>query len=306
MNIHEYKAKALLAKFAVPLLKGGVAYTRDEAMDVARKLGTPVTVVKAQIHAGGRGKGHFKGDDGGKGGVRVSRTVDEVGTNAQAMLGHDLVTKQTGPAGKTVKRLYIEEGVDIKREIYLSMLVDRSVGRIAVVASTEGGMDIETVAKDHPEKIVEQAIDPAAGFQPYEGRKIAFALGLSGKQVGAFVKMMGGLYKAFTELDCSLIEINPLVVTGAGDVIALDPKMNFDDIALERHKDLEALRDVDEEDPSETEAAKYALNYVKLDGQIGCMVNGAGLAMATMDIIKLYGSSPAKFLDVGGGAPQGG
>src|SRR6201991_3366746 len=246
MNIHEYQAKALLAKFAVPLLKGGVAYTRDEAMDVARKLGTPVTVVKAQIHAGGRGKGHFKGDDGGKGGVRVSRTVDEVGTNAQAMLGHDLVTKQTGPAGKTVKRLYIEEGVDIKREIYLSMLVDRSVGRIAVVASTEGGMDIETVAKDHPEKIVEQAIDPAAGFQPYEGRKIAFALGLSGKQVGAFVKMMGGLYKAFTELDCSLIEINPLVVTGAGEVIALDAKMNFDDNALERHPELEELRDVDE------------------------------------------------------------
>jgi succinyl-CoA synthetase beta subunit len=220
------------------------------------------------------------------------------------MLGHELVTKQTGSAGKTVKRLYIEEGCDIKRELYLSMLVDRSIGRVAIVASTEGGMDIETVAHDHPEKIVEQAIDPAAGFQAYEGRKIAFALGLSGKQVGAFVKMMSGLYKAFTELDCSLIEINPLVVTGAGDVLALDAKMNFDDNALERHKDLEALRDVDEEDPSETEAAKYALNYVKLDGQIGCMVNGAGLAMATMDIIKLYGAEPANFLDVGGGATK--
>jgi len=304
MNIHEYQAKALLAKFAVPLLKGGVAYTKDEAMDVARKLGGPVTVVKAQIHAGGRGKGRFKDDPNGKGGVRLAKSVEEVGQHAQAMLGHELVTKQTGPAGKTVKRLYIEDGCDIKRELYLSMLVDRSIGRVAIVASTEGGMDIETVAHDHPEKIVEQAIDPAAGFQAYEGRKIAFALGLSGKQVGAFVKMMGGLYKAFTELDCSLIEINPLVVTGAGDVLALDAKMNFDDNALERHKDVEALRDVDEEDPSETEAAKYALNYVKLDGQIGCMVNGAGLAMATMDIIKLYGAEPANFLDVGGGASK--
>jgi succinyl-CoA synthetase beta subunit len=304
MNIHEYQAKALLAKFAVPLLKGGVAYTKDEAMDVARKLGGPITVVKAQIHAGGRGKGRFKDDPNGKGGVRIAKSVEEVGQHAAAMLGHELVTKQTGPVGKTVKRLYIEEGCDIKRELYLSMLVDRSIGRVAIVASTEGGMDIETVAHDHPEKIVEQAIDPAAGFQAYEGRKIAFALGLSGKQVGAFVKMMGGLYKAFTELDCSLIEINPLVVTGAGDVIALDAKMNFDDNALERHKDLEALRDVDEEDPSETEAAKYALNYVKLDGQIGCMVNGAGLAMATMDIIKLYGAEPANFLDVGGGATK--
>jgi succinyl-CoA synthetase beta subunit len=304
MNIHEYQAKALLAKFAVPLLKGGVAYTRDEAMDVARKLGTPVTVVKAQIHAGGRGKGHFKGDDGGKGGVRVSKTVDEVGANAQAMLGHELVTKQTGPAGKSVKRLYIEEGCDIKRELYLSLLVDRAVGRISIVASTEGGMDIETVAHDMPEKIVKQPIDPASGYQPFDGRKIAYALGLSGKQVNKFVAMMGALYKAFTELDCSLIEINPLVVTAAGEVIALDAKMNFDDNALERHQDLEQLRDLDEEDPSETEAAKYALNYVKLDGQIGCMVNGAGLAMATMDIIKLYGSSPANFLDVGGGATK--
>jgi succinyl-CoA synthetase beta subunit len=304
MNIHEYQAKALLAKFAVPLLKGGVAYTKDEAMDVARKLGTPVLVVKAQIHAGGRGKGRFKDDPNGKGGVRLSKSIDEVGANAQAMLGHDLVTKQTGPAGKTVKRLYIEEGSDIKRELYLSILVDRAVGRISIVASTEGGMDIETVAHDMPEKIVKQSIDPASGFQSFDGRKIAFALGLSGKQVAKFVALLGALYKAFTELDCSLIEINPLVVTGAGDVIALDAKMNFDDNALERHPDLEPLRDQDEEDPSETEAAKYALNYVKLDGQIGCMVNGAGLAMATMDIIKLYGSSPANFLDVGGGATK--
>jgi len=304
MNIHEYQAKALLAKFAVPLLKGGVAYTKDEAIDVARKLGTPVTVVKAQIHAGGRGKGHFKDDPSGKGGVRVSKSADEVGAHAQSMLGHELVTKQTGSAGKMVKRLYIEEGCDIKRELYLSLLVDRAVGRISVVASTEGGMDIETVAHDTPEKIVKQAIDPASGFQAFEGRKIAFALGLNGKQVGKFVSLLGALYKAFTELDCSLIEINPLVVTGAGDVIALDAKMNFDDNALERHQELEALRDLDEEDPSETEAAKYALNYVKLDGQIGCMVNGAGLAMATMDIIKLYGSSPANFLDVGGGATK--
>jgi succinyl-CoA synthetase beta subunit len=304
MNIHEYQAKVLLAKFAVPLLKGGVAYTKDEAMDVARKLGSAVTVVKSQIHAGGRGKGRFKNDPDGKGGVRLAKSIDEVGANAAAMLGHELVTKQTGPTGKTVKRLYIEEGCDIKREIYLSLLVDRAVGRIAIIASTEGGMDIETVAHETPEKIVEQTVDPAAGFQGYQGRKIAFALGLQGKQVGAFVTLLGNLYRAFTELDCSLIEINPLVVTAAGDVIALDAKMTFDDNALYRHSELEALRDLDEEDPAETEAAKYALNYVKLDGEIGCMVNGAGLAMATMDIIKLYGSAPANFLDVGGGATK--
>ncbi|WP_422031125.1 ADP-forming succinate--CoA ligase subunit beta [Reyranella sp.] len=304
MNIHEYQAKALLAKFAIPLLKGGVAYTKDEAMDVARKLGGAVTVVKAQIHAGGRGKGHFKNDPAGKGGVRISKSVDDVGAQAAAMLGQDLVTKQTGPTGRTVQRLYIEDGCDIKRELYLSMLVDRAAGRISVVASTEGGMDIETVAHETPEKIVTQAIDPAAGYQAYQGRKIAFSLGLSGKQVGAFTTLLGNLYRAYVDLDASLIEINPLVVTGAGDIVALDAKMNFDDNALYRHKDLEELRDVDEEDPAETEAAKYALNYVKLDGQIGCMVNGAGLAMATMDIIKLYGSEPANFLDVGGGATK--
>ncbi len=304
MNIHEYQAKVLLAKFAVPLLKGGVAYTKDEAMDVARKLGSAVTVVKSQIHAGGRGKGRFKNDPDGKGGVRLAKSIDEVGASAGAMLGHELVTKQTGPTGKTVKRLYIEEGCDIKRELYVSLLVDRAAGRIAVIASTEGGMDIETVAHETPEKIVKQTVDPAAGFQGYQGRKIAFALGLQGKQVGTFVSLLGNLYRAFTELDCSLIEINPLVVTAAGDVIALDAKMTFDDNALYRHTELEALRDLDEEDPAETEAAKYALNYVKLDGEIGCMVNGAGLAMATMDIIKLYGSAPANFLDVGGGATK--
>ncbi|UYN95742.1 MAG: ADP-forming succinate--CoA ligase subunit beta [Enhydrobacter sp.] len=304
MNIHEYQAKALLAKFAVPLLKGGVAYTRDETIDVARKLGAPVTVVKAQIHAGGRGKGRFKNDPNGKGGVRIAKSIEEAGAHAAAMLGHDLVTKQTGPAGKTVKRLYVEEGCDIERELYLSLLVDRAAGRVSVVASTEGGMDIETVAHETPEKIVKQSIDPASGLQAFHGRKIAFALGLGGKQVGDFVHLLESLYKAFTELDSSLIEINPLVVTGAGEVIALDAKMNFDDNALYRHKDLEALRDVDEEDPAETEAARYALNYVKLDGQIGCMVNGAGLAMATMDIIKLYGAEPANFLDVGGGATK--
>jgi succinyl-CoA synthetase beta subunit len=304
MNIHEYQAKTLLAKFGVPLLKGGVAYTKDEAMDVARTLGGPVSVVKAQIHAGGRGKGKFTDNPNGKGGVRVVKTIEDVGASAAAMLGHDLVTKQTGPAGKTVKRLYIEEGCDIKRELYLSLLVDRNLGRVAFIASTEGGMDIEQVAHDTPDKIVKQGIDPAAGFQGYQGRKLAFALGLTGKQVNAFNSLLGALYRAYVELDCSLIEINPLVVSATGEVIALDAKMNFDDSALYRHQELEGLRDLDEEDPAETEAGKYALNYVKLDGTIGCMVNGAGLAMATMDIIKLYGASPANFLDVGGGATK--
>jgi succinyl-CoA synthetase beta subunit len=304
MNIHEYQAKTLLAKFGVPLLKGGVAYTKDEAVDVARKLGGPVSVVKAQIHAGGRGKGKFTDDPNGKGGVRVVKTIEDVGASAAAMLGHDLVTKQTGPSGKTVKRLYIEEGCDIERELYLSLLVDRNLGRVAFIASTEGGMDIEQVAHDTPDKIVKQGIDPAAGFQGYQGRKLAFALGLTGKQVNAFISLLGALYRAYVELDCSLIEINPLVVSATGEVIALDAKMNFDDSALYRHQELEGLRDLDEEDPAETEAGKYALNYVKLDGTIGCMVNGAGLAMATMDIIKLYGASPANFLDVGGGATK--
>ena len=304
MNIHEYQAKALLAKFGVPVPRGFVAYTAAEAVEAAKKLPGPVWVVKSQIHAGGRGAGRFKDDPNGKGGVRVVKSIDDVGTNAQAMLGHVLVTKQTGPAGKEVKRIYVEDGCDIKRELYLSMLLDRVTSRITIVASTEGGMAIEDVAHDHPEKIVKIAIDPVAGFQGFHGREIAFALGLQGKQNAAAVKLMETLYKAFLAVDCSLLEINPLVVTGAGEVIALDAKMSLDDSAFYRQKELEELRDESEEDPAELEAGKHALNYIKLDGSIGCMVNGAGLAMATMDIIKLYGGSPANFLDVGGGATK--
>ncbi|MBV9836381.1 MAG: ADP-forming succinate--CoA ligase subunit beta [Alphaproteobacteria bacterium] len=304
MNIHEYQAKALLARYGVPVPKGFVAYTKDEAVDAARKLPGPVFVVKSQIHAGGRGAGRFKSDPNGKGGVRVVKSVEDVGAQAGAMLGQILVTKQTGPAGKEVKRVYIEEGVDIKRELYLSLLMDRATSEVTIIASTEGGMSIEEVARQHPEKIIKVAIDPVAGYQQYHGRKIAFALGLDGKQVGAAVKFIGNLYKAFTGLDCSLVEINPLLITGTGDVIALDAKVNLDDNALYRHKELEELRDESEEDPAELEAGKHGLNYIKLDGTIGCMVNGAGLAMATMDIIKLYGGSPANFLDVGGGATK--
>ncbi|MBX3499146.1 MAG: ADP-forming succinate--CoA ligase subunit beta [Alphaproteobacteria bacterium] len=304
MNIHEYQAKALLARFGVAVPKGFVAYTKDEAVDAARKLPGPVYVVKSQIHAGGRGAGRFKGDPNGKGGVRVVKSVDDVGTQAGAMLGQILVTKQTGEAGKEVKRVYIEEGVDIKRELYLSLLMDRATSRVTIVASTEGGMAIEEVAHEHPEKIIKVVVDPVAGYQQYHGRQVAFALGLEGKQVGAAVKFLGSLYKAFGALDCSLVEINPLLVTGAGDVLALDAKMNLDDNALYRHKELEELRDESEEDPAELEAGRHGLNYIKLDGAIGCMVNGAGLAMATMDIIKLYGGSPANFLDVGGGATK--
>ena len=304
MNIHEYQAKQLLAKFGVAVPRGGVAYTPDEAAKVASELGGPVYVVKSQIHAGGRGAGRFQNDPNGKGGVRVVKTVDDVRENAAAMLGQVLVTKQTGEQGKEVKRLYVEEGADIKRELYLGMLVDRATSRITVMASTEGGMEIEEVAHDHPEKILKLAIDPVTGLQGFHGRRVAFALGLEGKQVGACVKFLTAMYKAFVDLDASIVEINPLVVTGAGDIIALDAKMNFDDNALFRHQDVEALRDEDEEDPAETEAAKHQLSYVKLDGTIGCMVNGAGLAMATMDIIKLYGGEPANFLDVGGGATK--
>ncbi|MBM3622088.1 MAG: ADP-forming succinate--CoA ligase subunit beta [Alphaproteobacteria bacterium] len=304
MNIHEYQAKALLARFGVAVPKGFVAYTKDEAVDAARKLPGPIYVVKSQIHAGGRGAGRFKSDPNGKGGVRVVKSVDDVGVNAGAMLGQVLVTKQTGEAGKEVKRVYIEEGVDIKRELYLSLLMDRATSKVTIIASTEGGMAIEEVAHEHPEKIIKVAIDAAAGYQQYHGRKIAFGLGLEGKQVNAAVRFIGNLYKAFTALDCSLVEINPLLITGAGDVLALDAKMNLDDNALYRHKELEELRDESEEDPAELEAGKHGLNYIKLDGTIGCMVNGAGLAMATMDIIKLYGGSPANFLDVGGGATK--
>jgi len=309
MNIHEYQAKSLLKEYGVAVPRGGVAYTPKEAEEVAKQLGGPVWVVKSQIHAGGRGAGRFKGPDGtvdeaGKGGVRVVKSVEEVAANADAMLGATLVTKQTGPAGKEVKRIYVEEGCDIARELYLSMLVDRGTSRVTVIASTEGGMDIEEVAENTPEKIITLAIDPATGMHAFHARKIAFALGLEGKQVGAAVKLMLGLYRAFAALDASLVEVNPLVVTGDGGVLALDAKMNFDDNALFRHKDIEELRDESEEDASELEAARHGLNYIKLDGQIGCMVNGAGLAMATMDIIKLYGGEPANFLDVGGGATR--
>lgn len=295
MNIHEYQAKSLLAKYGVAVPRGGVAFTADEAVTVAKQLGGPVWVVKAQIHAGGRGKG---------GGVKVVKSMDDVAAQSKAILGMTLVTHQTGPEGKLVKRLYIEEGCDIKRELYLSFLVDRATSRITVMASTEGGMEIEEVAASHPEKILKVAIDPATGMQAHHARTIAFGLGLEGKQVQSATKFMLAMYEAFTALDASIVEINPLVVTGAGEMIALDAKMNFDDNALYRHKDVEDMRDPDEEDASELEAAKWSLNYVKLDGEIGCMVNGAGLAMATMDIIKLYGSEPANFLDVGGGATK--
>jgi succinyl-CoA synthetase beta subunit len=304
MNIHEYQAKQLLARYGVAVPKGFVAYTAEEAEKAAQQLPGPVWVVKSQIHAGGRGAGRFEGDPNGKGGVRVVKSVADVKSNAAAMLGKVLVTKQTGPKGKEVKRLYVEDGCDIKRELYLSMLVDRATGRVTIVASTEGGMEIEEVAAKHPEKIVKVAIDPVTGLQGHHARRVAFGLGLAGKQVGTAVRFLDAMYKAFVDLDASVVEVNPLVVTGTGDMIALDAKMNFDDNALFRHKDVAELRDTDEEDPMELEAGKYELNYVKLDGNIGCMVNGAGLAMATMDIIKLYGGEPANFLDVGGGATK--
>lgn len=304
MNIHEYQAKELLRRYDVAVPNGCVAFTPEEAAQAARKLGGPIWVVKSQIHAGGRGAGRFAGDPSGKGGVRVVKSIDEVQANASQMLGATLVTKQTGPAGREVRRLYIEEGCDIARELYLGMLIDRATSRITVMASTEGGMEIEEVAAHTPEKILKVAIDPASGIQPFHARRLAFGLGLSGKQVAAATRFILSAYRAFTELDASIVEINPLVVTGSGDVIALDAKFNFDDNALFRHPDIEAMRDESEEDPAETEAARHALNYVRLDGNIGCMVNGAGLAMATMDIIKLYGGEPANFLDVGGGATK--
>ncbi|AVA34632.1 MAG: ADP-forming succinate--CoA ligase subunit beta [Burkholderiaceae bacterium] len=304
MNIHEYQAKELLRRYDVAVPNGCVAFTPEEAAQAARKLGGPIWVVKSQIHAGGRGAGRFAGDPSGKGGVRVVKSIDEVQANAAQMLGATLVTKQTGPAGREVRRLYIEEGCDIARELYLGMLIDRATSRITVMASTEGGMEIEEVAAHTPEKILKVAIDPASGIQPFHARRLAFGLGLSGKQVAAATRFILSAYRAFTELDASIVEINPLVVTGSGDVIALDAKFNFDDNALFRHPDIEAMRDESEEDPAETEAARHALNYVRLDGNIGCMVNGAGLAMATMDIIKLYGGEPANFLDVGGGATK--
>jgi len=295
MNIHEYQAKEILRGFGVPVPRGMPAFTVDEAVAAAEKLGGPVWVVKAQIHAGGRGKG---------GGVKVVRSIEEVRAEAARMLGMTLVTHQTGREGRVVRRLYIEEGSAIARELYLSALVDRTVGRVAFIASTEGGMDIEEVAKHSPEKILTFQIEPASGCQPYVGRDIAAVLKLEGDAVKQCGKLVEGLYNAFSAKDMSLLEINPLVVTKEGRLICLDAKINFDDNALFRHSDVAALRDPDEEDPTEREAAKYDLSYVKLDGTIGCMVNGAGLAMATMDIIKLFGEEPANFLDVGGGASR--
>jgi succinyl-CoA synthetase beta subunit len=293
MNIHEYQAKALLRYYGVGVLSGQVAYTPEEAEAAARALGGPTWAVKAQIHAGGRGKG---------GGVKLARSVEEVRQLAEQMLGMTLVTHQTGPDGRQVRRVYVEDGCEIARELYLAALIDRAVSRLTLMASTEGGVDIEEVAAKTPEKIIKVAIDPAIGFQPFHGRQIAFGLGLDGRQVGNAVTFMGGVCRAFAELDASLIEINPLVVTEGGDLVALDAKMNFDGNALYRQPKVVQLRDLDEEDPHEIEASRHELNYIKLDGNIGCMVNGAGLAMATMDIIKLHGGAPANFLDVGGGA----
>ena len=304
MNIHEYQAKDLLKRYGVAVPDGYVAWTPDEAVAVANKLPGPIYVVKSQIHAGGRGAGRFADDPNGKGGVRLARSIEEVRAAAEAMLGHTLVTKQTGPAGRAVHRVYVEAGSDIDRELYLSLLVDRVSGRVTIVASTEGGVDIEHVAEHQPDKIQRVAIDPAAGISGFHARRLAYALGLAGNQIAAFSRFLPGLYRTFTDLDCSIVEINPLVVTKSGDVVALDAKIAFDDNALFRHPELEKLHDESEEDPKELEAAKYNLNYVALDGNIGCLVNGAGLAMATMDIIKLFGMAPANFLDVGGGATK--
>ena len=304
MNIHEYQAKELLKKYGVAVLDGYVAWTPEEAEAAAGKLPGPVSVVKSQIHAGGRGAGHFADDPAGKGGVRLAKSPEEARAAAEAMLGHVLVTKQTGPAGRKVNRVYVEAGCDIARELYLSLVVDRATSRITIVASTEGGMEIEEVAARDESKILRVAVDPASGVSPFHARRLAAELGLANAQVGAFTRFVLALYEAFVALDGAVVEINPLVVTAAGDVVALDAKVNFDDNALYRHPKLEKLRDETEEDPKELEAAKHALNYVTLDGTIGCMVNGAGLAMATMDIIKLYGASPANFLDVGGGATK--
>ena len=305
MNIHEYQAKELLAKFGVAIPAGHAATSVAEAIEAAKKLPGPLYVVKAQIHAGGRGKGKFKGAaPDAKGGVRLAKSIDDVARDAGEMLGHTLVTVQTGEAGKEVNRLYVTDGVDIASEYYLSMLVDRKSGRIAMIVSTEGGMDIEEVAHSTPEKIRTITIDPASGFQPHHGRAVAFALGLKGDLNKKAVKLAGQLYDAFMALDMAMLEVNPLVETKGGDLIVLDTKMSFDSNALYRHPDVMALRDESEEDPAEIEASKYDLAYIKLDGNIGCMVNGAGLAMATMDIIKLNGAFPANFLDVGGGASK--
>ncbi|MFK7866268.1 MAG: ADP-forming succinate--CoA ligase subunit beta [Alphaproteobacteria bacterium] len=304
MNIHEYQAKSLLASAGVPVPKGGVAFTAQEAVAEAERLGGPVFVVKSQIHAGGRGAGRFQNDPNGKGGVRVVKSIQEVKENAEAMLNQILVTKQTGEAGKKVQRLYIEEGCDIARELYLSLLLDRATSRVTIMASSEGGMEIEEVAMRNPAAILKVAIDPSTGISGFHCRKVGFFLGLKGGELKSLTTFLTALYKAFWDFDASLVEINPLVITGSGEVIALDAKMNFDDNALYRRHQIAEMQDPNEEDPMELEAAKHELNYVKLDGSIGCMVNGAGLAMATMDIIQLKGGSPANFLDVGGGATK--
>jgi succinyl-CoA synthetase beta subunit len=293
MNIHEYQAKQVLAKYHVPVPKGQVAYTPKEAVLAAQGLGGKLWVVKAQIHAGGRGKA---------GGVKLAKSLDEVESLAKNMIGMTLVTHQTGPEGKLVKRVYVEEGTGIAKELYLSLVVDRATSYVTFMASSEGGVEIEEVAEHHPEKIIKLSIDPAAGMQPYHARKLAFGLKLPKELHGKFEQFVNSIYEAFIDTDAAQVEINPLVITSDGDLVALDAKFNFDENALFRHPDIMELRDPDEEDPLEQKAAKFGLSYVKMDGNIGCMVNGAGLAMATMDIIKLYGGTPANFLDVGGGA----
>ena len=305
MNIHEYQGKAVLKQFGCPVSAGFPAFTVEEAVEAAKKLPGPLYVVKSQIHAGGRGKGKFKElSADAKGGVRLAKSVDEVKAHAKEMLGNTLVTLQTGAAGKQVNRLYIEDGSDISKEFYLSMLVDRETSRVAYVVSTEGGMDIETVAHDSPEKIITFSVDPATGYMGHHGRAIAKALGLTGDLAKQAEAIGAKLYKAFTDTDMSMLEINPLIVTTAGQIKVLDAKISFDSNALYRHADIVALRDETEEDAKEIEASKHDLAYIALDGTIGCMVNGAGLAMATLDIIKLYGAEPANFLDVGGGASE--
>jgi succinyl-CoA synthetase beta subunit len=293
MNIHEYQGKEILRKYGVSVPNGKVAFTVEEAVEAAKELGTQVCVVKAQIHAGGRGKA---------GGVKVAKNLDEVRTYANEILGKTLVTHQTGPEGKEVKRLLIEEGCDIKKEYYVGLVLDRATSKVVLMASEEGGTEIEEVAEKNPEKIFKEEIDPVVGLMPYQARRIAFNINIPKELVNQAVKFMMGLYNAYIEKDCSIAEINPLVVTGDGQVMALDAKLNFDSNALYRQKDVLAYRDLEEEDPKEIEASKYDLSYISLDGNIGCMVNGAGLAMATMDIVKHYGGDPANFLDVGGGA----
>ena len=305
MNIHEYQAKALLRSYGAPVSEGRIVLKAEDAKSAAGEMDGPLWVVKAQIHAGGRGKGTFKEADAGEaGGVRLTKSVQEAADEAKKMLGRTLVTHQTGPAGKVVNRIYIEDGAGIEKELYLALLVDRQTSRVSFVCSTEGGMDIEEVAASTPEKILSFSVDPATGYQAFHGRRIAFTLGLEGKQIKQCVALMGLLYKAFVEKDMEMLEINPLIVTDSGDMKVLDAKVSFDGNALYRHPDISELRDETEEDAKELEASKYDLNYITLDGEIGCMVNGAGLAMATMDIIKLYGAEPANFLDVGGGATK--